>query len=308
VVLLSHYFGPQGILMSEAVIDCVLPTKVLFTQGITQTVTPVLLVEQTNNCTYVVTETTPFHPVSHIWPDHPADKGFLVFEGNQYAVTNCVTGAFDVENNKLYIGADIPVKRGEEGWHFVVVHELAVDAALNIHDDVELIVDANYQTALSRGHSAGHLASFALNKVLEQAYWRKDASRRDALNSRDFHSYAQELSLVSENQSTDTYRLGKTLKKRGLNVADMLADLALIEAKVNDVLAAWLATKAPVVMKCEGEQLTDSRFWCCDLGKGESITMPCGGSHVQSLAEYNAVKIVFTLKSEQDLEMITTAS
>lgn len=294
--------------MSEAVIDRVLPTKVLFTQGITQSLTQVSWVEQTDSGTYVVTEQTPFHPVSHIWPDHPADKGFLVFAGKQYAVTDCVTGAFDVENNQLYKGTDIPVKRGEAGWHFVVVHELASDLVLNVNDTVELHVDAVYQAALSRGHSAGHLASYALNKVLEQSYWRKDASRKDVLNNRDFHSYAQVLSLVSENKSTDTYRLGKTLKKRGLNVAEMLADLPLIEAKVNAVLATWLATKAPVVMKCEGETLTDSRYWCCDLGIGESITMPCGGSHVQSLSEYDTIKIALTLTSEQDLEMITTAS
>jgi len=265
-------------------------------------------VEQADSSIYVVTEQTPFHPVSHIWPDHPADKGFLVYEGKQFAVTDCVTGAFDIENNKLYTGADIPVKRGEVGWHFVVVHELISDLVLSERDSVELVVDADYQAALSRGHSAGHLSSYALNKVLEQTYWRKDASRKDVLNNRDFHSYAQVSSLVSENQSTDSYRLGKTLKKRGLNVAEMLADLATIEAKVNDVLATWLATQAPVVMKRDGDALTDSRFWCCDLGIGESITMPCGGSHVQSLTEYSAITISLTLKSEQDLEMITTAS
>jgi len=293
--------------MSDVVTHQVRPTKVLFTQGLTQSLTQVQWVEQTDISTYVVTEKTPFHPVSHIWPDHPADKGFVVFEGKQYTVTDCVTGAFDIENNKLYKGSDIPVKRGEAGWHFVVVHELASNLILSEGDTVELHVDADYQAALSRGHSAGHLASYALNKVLEQGYWRKDASRKDVLNNRDFHSYAQVLSLVSENKSTDSYRLGKTLKKRGLNVAEMLADLTLIESKVNDVLATWLATKAPVVMTCEGDALTDSRFWCCDLGIGESITMPCGGSHVQSLAEYKAITIALTLKTEQDLEMITTA-
>ncbi|MDX2320097.1 MAG: alanyl-tRNA editing protein [Moritella sp.] len=294
--------------MSEVLTHQVLATKVLFTKAITQSSSQIQWVEQTDTSTYVITDTTPFHPVSHIWPDHPADRGLLLCTGNKYTVINCVTGAFDVENHKLHLGSDIPVKRGEAGWHFVVVHELAPGAALNINDDVELVIDANYQAALSRGHSAGHLASFALNKVLEQSYWRKDASRKDALNNRDFHSYAQVLSLVSENKSTDSYRLGKTLKKRGLNVAEMLTDLAEIEARVNDVLATWLATKAPVVMKCEGELLTDSRFWCCDLGKGESITMPCGGSHVQSLAEYTGIEITLTQKSDQDLEMITTAS
>lgn len=294
--------------MPAAVTDQVLPTKVLFTQGITQSLTTVSWVEQNGGSLYVITDKTPFHPVSHIWPDHPADKGFLLFEGKKYAVINCVTGAFDVENNRLYTGADIPVKRGEAGWHFVVVHELASDTVLNVGNSVELVIDADYQAALSRGHSAGHLSSYALNKVLEQTYWRKDASRKDVLNNRDFHSYAQVLSIVSENKSTDSYRLGKTLKKRGLNVADMLTELMAIEAKVNDVLATWIATSAPVEMKREGDTLTDSRFWCCDLGVGESIVMPCGGSHVQSLSEYKSITITLTLKSEQDLEMVTTAN
>ncbi|NES63728.1 alanyl-tRNA editing protein, partial [Vibrio parahaemolyticus] len=30
------------------------------------------LVQNHNEVTYVVTDVTPFHPVSHIWPDHPA--------------------------------------------------------------------------------------------------------------------------------------------------------------------------------------------------------------------------------------------
>ncbi|QUM76457.1 alanyl-tRNA editing protein [Moritella sp. 24] len=293
--------------MSAVVTHQVHPTKVLFSQVITESLAHIQWLEKTDVSTYVIVDQTPFHPVSHIWPDHPADKGCLLLKDEQYDVLDCLTGAFDVENNKLYVGADIPVKRGEAGWHFVVVHELALDTALDINNEVKLTVDKSYQTALSRGHSAGHLASFALNKILEQDYWRKDASRKDALNNRDFHSYAQTFSLVSENKSTDNYRLGKTLKKRGLNVADMLNDLDDIQNKINDVLENWVATKSPVVMRREGDLLTDSRFWCCDLGNGENIIMPCGGSHVQSLLEYKRITVELTVKSEQDLEMITTA-
>jgi len=294
--------------MSEVISQQVLPTKVLFSKGVTNSLSRIQWLEKADNCSYIIVDQTPFHPVSHIWPDHPADKGELLISGSSYTVSDCLTGAFDVDNNKLYVGTDIPVKRGESGWHFVVVHELALETAFNIDDEVELVVDKSYQTALSRGHSAGHLASYALNKVLEQGYWRKDASRKDVLNNRDFHSYAQTLSLVTENQSADNYRLGKTLKKRGLNVADLMTDLSTIEAKVNDVLVNWLATGAAVEVKCEGDDLTDSRFWHCDLGNGEIITMPCGGSHVQSLTEYSAITISLNSTSDQDLDMITKAS
>ena len=283
--------------MADSHLAAVTGTRVLFSHGITSTSSQVLRLVSTDSGLFVVVDVTPFHPVSHIWPDHPADRGYIEVCGQRLQVLDCLTGGYDEVNQQLYIDRDIPVKRGEPGWHFVVVHQLAPNADLAVGDKITMQVDVDYQLALSRGHSAGHLASFALNKVLEQGYWRKDADRKDALNNRDFHSYAQTCSVVSENMSTDDYRLGKTLNKRGLNVADVVADVELITAKVNKVLADWLTTRADVVLRCDGDKLTDSRYWRCDLGAGESISMPCGGTHVQNLAQFNKIEINLSIKS-----------
>lgn len=130
------------------------------------------------------------------------------------------------------------------------VHQLSASASIiNIHDEIVLSVDKEYQASLSRGHSAGHIASLALNKVLAESYWRKDADRKDPLGSYDFNSYAQVTSFVTQELCTDKYRLGKTLKKRGLNVADLLANLDGIEANINQMIADWLVEPLPVVMR-----------------------------------------------------------
>ena len=53
--------------------------------------------------TYVITEMTPFHPVSHIWPDHPADKGTLTAMGTGYEVMDCQVGAVELASGELHL-------------------------------------------------------------------------------------------------------------------------------------------------------------------------------------------------------------
>ncbi|MGF1874912.1 alanyl-tRNA editing protein [Photobacterium frigidiphilum] len=284
----------------------VTPTHVLFTVPQWRTEAEIQLCEPaTSRGVYVVTDRTCFHPVSHIWPDHPADKGTIALGDSCFDVAGCFTGAVDLATNTLYVGTDIPVKRDTPGWAFVVVHYIAEDVQWSKGDTVILSVDEAYQQALSRGHSAGHLSSLALNKVLHNDYWRKDASRKDELGHYDFHSYAQQQSIVSEDKSTDTYRLGKTLRKRGLNTADMLANLVALTELINQQLETWRQSGAAVVMRREGMQLTDSRYWQCDLGEGEIIEIPCGGSHIQSLSEYSVLYVEFEHVSDQELVMVT---
>ena len=144
--------------------------------------------------------------------------------------------AVDTESGELYVGQEIPVKRDEAGWVFVTVHCLSADCSdLTLGQSVSLSVDKEYQLSLSRGHSAGHLSYLALNKVLtEQGYWRKDADRKDPHGNYDFNSYAQVTSFVTPDKCLDTYRLGKTLRKRGLNSADVLSALTQNQKQGNE--------------------------------------------------------------------------
>lgn len=286
--------------------EVITPTITQFCHQIWQLNAKVLHIESDENKTYLITDVTPFHPVSHIWPDHPADQGFVTVGDVQYPVEDCLVGAIEQSTGKLFIAADIPVKRDAEGWAFVVVHQLSASASMiNIHDEIVLSVDKEYQASLSRGHSAGHIASLALNKVLAESYWRKDADRKDPLGSYDFNSYAQVTSFVTQELCTDKYRLGKTLKKRGLNVADMLANLESIEADINQVISGWLVESTPVAMRLEGEALTDSRYWEWQLDAETLVSIPCGGTHIESTSELKRLSVKLTQLDEQHIEMLT---
>ncbi|MFS1459903.1 metal-dependent hydrolase [Vibrio lentus] len=286
--------------------QAITPTITQFCHQAWQLNAKALYVESDNSKTYLITDVTPFHPVSHIWPDHPADQGFVNVGDVQYRVEDCLVGAIEQSTGKLHIAADIPVKRDTEGWAFVVVHQLPASASMiNIGDEVELSVDKEYQASLSRGHSAGHIAFLALNKVLAESYWRKDADRKDPLGSYDFNSYAQVTSFVTPELCTDKYRLGKTLKKRGLNVADMLANLDGIEADINQMIAGWLAESTSVAMRLEGEALTDSRYWEWQLNADTLVSIPCGGTHIENTLELKALSVKLTQLDDQNIEMLT---
>ncbi|MGR5530840.1 alanyl-tRNA editing protein [Vibrio alfacsensis] len=283
-------------------------TKTRFCHQTWQLEAQIQLVQHNTEATYLVTDMTPFHPVSHIWPDHPADKGRLKASGATFEVIDCQVGAIELSTGELYVGTVIPVKRDAEGWVFVVVHVLSPTEAIKVGESILLEVDKEYQLSLSRGHSAGHLAFLALNKVLSEGYWRKDADRKDAHGNYDFNSYAQETSFVTPDKCLDTYRLGKTLRKRGLNSADMLSDLKSIEQQVNVLLADWLKRDVVITMDCHGEHLTDSRYWMCDLGEGKIAVIPCGGTHASHLSEFGSIQVQLLEIDAQIVEMHTNVT
>ncbi|MGI9918890.1 alanyl-tRNA editing protein [Vibrio owensii] len=280
-------------------------TKTRFCHQTWQLEAHVQIVLSTSEATYVVTDVTPFHPVSHIWPDHPADKGTMTVNGKSFDVIDCQVGAVELASGELYVGQTIPVKRDTEGWAFVVVHILPFTDTFGAGDIALLDVDKEYQLSLSRGHSAGHIAYLALNKVLAQNYWRKDADRKDPHGNYDFNSYAQETSFVTPDKCLDTYRLGKTLRKRGLNSADMLSDLKCIEQQVNVLLGDWLKRDVAITVDCHGEHLTDSRYWQCDLGEDEIAVIPCGGTHASHLSDFGSIHVTLVEIDSQTIEMHT---
>ncbi|EKB23834.1 hypothetical protein HMPREF1170_01033 [Aeromonas veronii AMC35] len=250
---------------------------------------------QRGDTTLLVTDLTPFHPQSHLWPDQPGDVGHARWEGGEAAIGPCRMGAISPDG-ELFVDTAIPVKRGAEGWRFVVVHPLTGDHALAVGSQVELQVDSAARHELSLGHSGCHLAALALNRVLTP-YWRKEVSERDALGQPDFDRLAIQSSRVEPCGSREQYRIGKSLRKKGVNSEALLADLALIEEKVNQQLADWIAAGGEIRRSRAGEAIIDSRYWHCML-EGQEVTIPCGGTHVASLAELGEVKVQLTLVEE----------
>ena len=231
----------------------------------------------------VVLDRTAFHAVDAGWPDQPADRGTL----GGHPVLDAIVGA--TEGGEIFVGRDIPVRKGAEGWAFVVVHVLAADAAVAEGDDVQVTVDEGYRRGLSVGHTACHLASLALDAALREA-WTKEVGS-DALGNPDFESNACESSRIHENGSVDVYRVGKSLRKKGFDVT-ALDDLEALAARADAQLAEWVASDAGIRIDRDGEGLGDRRRWVCELPGGDAV-IPCGGTHLTSLGELSSVTVSF---------------
>lgn len=281
-------------------------TRVLYPAGVLDTTSRVLHVAPASGGRLaVITETTSYHPVDAAWPDQPADAGTLHVHDETYVVHDAVLAATDGES--LHLGADIPVRKGADGWSFLVAHLIDADAAVAEGDGVRIEADAATRDALSAGHTACHLASLALNRVLA-GRWSKPA-REDALGSPDFDGLAIASSRITANGSVDRYRLNKSLRRAGFDTASLVASLDGLDLAVADQLDRWIASGAAVRVERDGELLTDRRSWVCELPDG-TARIPCGGTHLTSLAEVSSVRPTFTLVDDGGtpvLEMTTVA-
>jgi len=252
----------------------------------------------------VVLDRTPFHPVDHTWPDQPGDRGTLRVDGVEVAVTEAVMAAVSDEG-EVAVGADIPVKRGAEGWTWLVGHRIeAVPSLLAAGADVEATVDAAHRAGLSRGHTACHLASLALDLAVADL-WRKDPGS-DALGNPDFEGRANQTSFIHEDGAVDEYRLGKSLRKAGFDTEGFAASLTEREERINAQLSAWVASAAPSRIEVEGDTIVDRRRWVCALPVGTASIL-CGGTHASSLAEFASIRVSLDISDPQPLVMTTSA-
>lgn len=258
----------------------------------------------------VVLDTTCCHPVDAAWPDQGPDRAVLQFADSAPAhpdhvvvtrpILDCVVAASD--GKALHFGSDIPVRKGTDGWAFVVAHIVGDATGIVERERVEVIVDEAHRTALSIGHTACHLASLALNRAVADR-WSKESSL-DALDQPNFDAAAIESSRIVEYGSTDVYRLNKSLRRKGFNTENLAEALASIEAAINATLAEWVATAAPVHVESDGPLLTDRRHWVCELPEG-TASIPCGGTHAHSLAELGTVKVSLAIGDVDGTAVLT---
>lgn len=255
----------------------------------------------------VVLDRTAFHPVDPVWPDQPADFGHLTVDGRDYPVVEAVVGATDGE--AFFVG-DAPVRTGTEGWVFVVCHVVNDVSGIETGATATVTVDTQTRAALSAGHTACHLASLALNEALA-ALWTKEVAR-DARGNPNFDQLAITSSRILPNGSVDDFRLGKSLRKKGFTAAELPAQVDAVTAATNDRLAEWVATGAgaPIVIERDGDGLSERRRWRAEL-PGEPVTIPCGGTHPRSLAEFSGIAVELDYDDAGDtpsLRMTTTAT
>lgn len=248
----------------------------------------------------VLLDATSVHPVDAGWPDQGADAAVLRIGEIDHTVVDAIVGATD--GAELHLGRDIPVGKGTEGWAFVVVHVLESGALAAEGDPVLVSVDAGARLRTSAGHTGCHVASLALNRAVADR-WKKE-TRTDGLGNPDFDGVAIDVSLIRENGSTDTYRLGKSLRKKGFVTEGLADDLAQVQDAINAALAGWVASGAAVRIERDGDLLTDRRYWVCELPE-QTVRIPCGGTHVDSLAELGAPQVLLSLSEVDGTSVLT---
>ncbi len=278
-------------------------TTVTFPQGAVAGAATVLRVERD----VVVVDQTPFHPVDHTWPDQPGDSGFIACGDERVAVAEAVMAAVS-DSGEFAVGESIPVKRGAEGWTWLVGHRLgdvAAPAWLVPDAEVSLSVDAGRRAALSRGHTACHLASLALDGAFADL-WHKQV-RTDPLGAPDFEVQANQTSFIHPDGAVDEYRVGKSLRKAGFDAEGLATSLVERQEQINARLAAWVAAGGSSGVETDGPLITDRRRWRCVLPEGEA-SFPCGGTHVDSLAAFTAITVTLAMPDPQTLVMTTTVT
>lgn len=282
------------------------PTIVTFPDGSLRGDAVVTRVVDDANGAVVVVDATPFHPVDHTWPDQPGDTGVLSGVDGSVRVAEALMAAAS-DDGEFAVGSAIPVKRGTEGWTWMVAHRLedAAPAWLAEGALVALSVDETHRAGLSRGHTACHLASLALDHAVADL-WRKDPGD-DALGNPDFEGRANQSSRITEDGAVDEYRLGKSLRRAGFDTETFAATIPEREQRINAQLAAWVASAAASRIATDGPTIVDRRRWHCELPEGEAVIL-CGGTHVDSLSEFAAITVTLDLSDPQLLVMTTTAT
>ena len=251
----------------------------------------------------VILDTTAFHPVDTAWPDQPSDRGAIRGAAGEVRIERAVMGG--IRDGALLLGSDLPVRTGTEGWAFVVAH-LVDGAAPAEGERVEVVADAELRAALCAGHTACHLASLALDGALADS-WSKETPL-DALGHPAFDQLAIVTSRIHEHGSIDTYRIGKSLRRKGFTPAG-LDDPGAVAARTNELLDVWVAAGGAVRIERDDAAITARRTWVCTLPVGE-VRIPCGGTHVDDLSAFAGIEVVLERADVEggiELVMTTTA-
>lgn len=253
----------------------------------------------------VICDRTPFHPVDHRWPDQPGDQGVLAVAGPDCEprcvdVVDCVTGAVERERGQLALGTAIAARRGDPGWHWVVVHVVRVptaeaEEAVPVGAAAHLAVDGGRRAALSAAHTACHLSGLALNEALS-GLWVK-AGQRDSLGNPDFDGTALASSSIGVGGFRDVYRLGRSLRRSGFSVHSLVQLVPGLDALLTGRVGEMAASGAKVRVVTADSRLCSPRTWHCELPEGP-VSLACGGTHPASLTDLASVQITTRIASD----------
>jgi len=271
-------------------------TVILFPGGATQHTSEVIAARwyrPDESLAVVITAETPFHPVDHTWPDQPGDSGTIFVAGQVFPVVDTIVAACAHGSTSLCFGSKLP-KRNTPGWYWLVAHVVVLSNAepAGILDQrANLSVDAERRLALSAGHTASHLFSFAFN-LHTRLFWRNDAPKIDSLRNPDVDQLAMQSSQILPGESLDSYRFGKTMTKSGFNRAAFLETLDETRERINTTFREWIDRGGRISIECSSQTLDARRQWVCDLPPG-TARMFCGGTHLGDLNQLQKATVQF---------------
>jgi alanyl-tRNA synthetase len=244
----------------------------------------------------LVVRETPFHPLDHQWPDQPGDTGIIESAGHVLQVVDSLVGAVADGSEEVFAGSSIPVRRGEPGWHWLVLHELADNSPdLPEGSPAVMSVEQTRRRQLSAAHTACHLSGVALNATLKDS-WRKNVPS-DSLGNPDFDSLALTQSRICTDGFHDTYRIGRTLRKQGFDRDCLATMIETVGADITARIRGWLDVGGQIRLLVAGPRFSDMRTWECDLPQG-TARLACGGTHPSSLGALSDVIITADLTSD----------
>lgn len=126
-----------------------------------------------------------------------------------------------------------------------------------------------------------------------------------------FDALAIQRSRIDARRSTDTYRIGKSLRRKGF-APTSLDDPSAVAGRVNAQLTQWIKSGGAVRIERDDPALSARRTWVCELPDGLT-NIPCGGTHVHDLAEFSDITTSLTTAEidgglELTMETVSTTS
>ncbi len=257
-----------------------------------------------NNGYIVITSNSPFYPKNYKWGDQKSDIGVIVL--NNQAVNIVKTYTAVIIDSMIYIDHDIPNKLNIED-KLIPAHYLeslnGLECQSIVGAKVKLSVDAEVRHKISAAHSMAHFMSLALNKVTNK-YWNKDYDK-DGLENYNLDKAAIFKSSISELKSIDTYRLGKSLKKKGFDKASFLESIVSINEEINLILKNWLVTGSEIRVEYTSQDIGSLRLWKSTV-ENRPVVIPCGGTHIKNTEEIQDVKVEIKPEESDEYIVITT--
>ncbi|CDG22878.1 conserved protein of unknown function [Xenorhabdus poinarii G6] len=252
----------------------------------------------------VITENSPFYPKNYKWGDQKSDVGIIAVNHHRLNVVKTYTAA--IIDGQIYIDQNIPNKL-DSADKLIPAHYLVslngVEEKTIIGNNVKLSVDADARHKISAAHSMAHFMSLALNKAANK-YWNKDYDT-DSLGNFNFDKASIFKSSISELQSVDIYRLGKSIKKKGFDKTVFLQNLNGVSEEINLTLNHWLSIGCEIQVEYTSKNISDLRLWKSTI-ENHPIIIPCGGTHISNTEEIKDAKVEITPGESDEYIVITT--